>query len=342
LAVGLKEIAEVAGVSIPTVSRVLNGKFRKYGISNATASRIKEIAVEKGYSPNILAQRLVHQKSRVVGVLLPSYESLATYVNSKIFQGMGDLLSSQRYHLEIISSEGLDDVDAEVERIFKGKQIDGLLLWYGKSLRFTDNLVNAKEFPYCYVQYERGDTDRHAVVSTNVQGAIDAVTHLQSLGHKDISIAVFRALQEGCLRLKGFQEAIEAQGRQLREDLIIDTTCAANLKEIYVDIEKLKRAVSMCTAIFVTSDLVAVKIIHILADMGIKVPEDISLVGFDGLDIGEYMLPPLTTVRQNGYEIGTRSAQRLLELMHGNTTKKGVEYVKTELVIRGSTRPYLE
>lgn len=340
MSVGLKEIAEAAGVSIPTVSRVLNGKYRQYGISSATASKIRKIAAEKGYTPNVLAQRLVMKKSMVVGVLLPSFQSLATYVNSRIFQGMGDVLSGHGYHLEVLSASGLDDVDLEIERIFRGKQVDGLLLWYGKSLPVTDSLMDAEEFPYCYVQYERENSDRHAVLSANVQGAIDAATYLWNLGHKRLSIVVHRGSQEGQLRLRGFQQTIEAQGGELTEDLIVDMLYAANMNQIYIDIDKLKRAVSICSAMFVTSDLVAVKMIHILKDMGIRVPDDISLVGFDGLDIGEYIVPTLTTIKQNGYEIGTRSAQRLLDLMHGRSTKKGVEYISTELVVRGSTKPF--
>lgn len=341
MAVSLREIAEEAGVSVSTVCRVLNGKSEQYRISEVTAKKVLRISREKGYVPNVLAQRLVKKESRVVGVLVPSYGSLASYVNSRIFQGIGDVVSKNGYHLEIISAECLENVDQEIEAVFKGKRVDGLLLWYGNSSRFIDQLVDQFSFPYCYVQYLPENPRRHSVVSCNIEGAGEAVKYLLRKGHERIGIVVSLTSREGRLRLEGYKQTMADAGLPWNDDYLVQVTYAANIDNIQINLDQLERAISACSALFITSDLVAIRIIDILRDKGIKVPEDISIVGFDGIDMVKYSSPRLSTIKQKGYTIGTTAAEILIDQIKGRSVEPAIHYIETELIERDSVI-YLE
>src|SRR3954469_8705096 len=336
--VTIKELARVSGVSIGTVSRALNGYA---DVRPETRERIMRLARELDYTPSASARSLVTQRSHVVGVFLdtgeghpdvqhPFFHEVLGGLKSRIGAGGFDLLlfaserpgngygphsylKRARHHaVEGVVLMGLDAEDPELRRLVRAE-----LPWVGVDM-----------------QVEGPATE--VVMSDNVDGAGQAVRHLHALGHRRIAtITGMIESRPGVDRLRGFRAAVKQLGLAYRDDYVrYGDFYAESGREATTNLLALDEPP---TAIFAASDLMAIGAIRAAAERGLRVPGDLSIVGFDDIQLAPHVNPPLTTLRQDKLGLGAAAGDALVARIAGDPDRPALRTLPVELVIRGST-----
>jgi len=328
----IKEIAKRAGVSPSTVSRVLRGKGR---VSSETKERILRIAKELGYSPNVSARALVTGRTSTVGFLIHPRQSLDSgSFYGEILAGVEKETNAFGFHL-IFSTQVSEDLPPMV----KERRIDGLIIAgcdIPKELIFA---VREQGIPLVLVDYHLDKVD--SVFTDNIGGAYEAVTHLIRLGHKKIGfICEWFDDLSFAERFKGYKLALEDNGLPFDEAL---TAEGVPRKEGsgYIAMKKLLEK-NLPSAVFAANDSAAAYAIQALKEKGLKVPQDIAVVGFDDGPIAIHTEPPLTTMRVFREKMGILAARRLLELIEDPEQPSIEVKVSTRLIIRDSCGAHLK
>ena len=308
----ISNIADLAGVSKATVSRVLN---QKPDVDPATRERILRIMDEQGFVPSIAASGLAGGRSRLLGVLVPA---LTWPLIPEIMRGVGDVIEATSYELILYSiTEANHEKDRSdvIDRIVGTKLASGLLaIFPGPSSRHLGEL-HQRDFPVVLLDDQRLPPENTPWISAdNRVGAYEATRHLISLGHRRI------AHIQGPLKYRVSHERYEGYCQALREASIpIDPAlviqgdfmpaggrdCACALFELP----------ERPTAIFAASDYMAYGVMAAAEEYGLRIPDDLALVGFDDLPASAHMQPALTTVRQPFFEMGQRGIALLLSLV---------------------------
>ena len=310
----ISDIARLAGVSTATVSRVLN---QKPDVDPATRERILRLMEEQGFMPNIAASGLAGGRSRLLGALVPS---LSWPLVPELMRGVGEVVGSTSYELILYS---ITDVNHEkdrsdvIDRILGSRLTAGLLAVFpGPSAKHLAKL-HSRDFPVVLVDDQGIPPEGTPWISVdNRLGAYEATRHLISLGHLRIAhIQGPLKYQVSHDRYQGYCDALNEAGISLDPTLVLEgdfmpptgRTCAS----AFFDLPAGKRP----TAIFAGSDYMAYGAISAAEQRGLRVPEDIAVVGFDDNPSSAHMEPALTTVRQPFYEMGRRASEILLTLV---------------------------
>ncbi len=327
----IKDVAARAGVSYQTVSRVLNDKGE---VSDETRQRVQTAIDDLNYRPSAIARSLVSQRTHVLGLFTADFSD---YTHARIIEAAEAEARRQGYLIFISGGERSPDGEPLSSPLLSQHQTEGLLIVYHGSERDTGALFDhvSADLPVVTIGYGRG---RPHVVScgiANVQGARLATEHLLSLGRRRIALISgprqFYASQE---RLAGYAEALEAAG--LAVDRLLtgagDWTSASGYTAM---LRLLDRAAF--DAVFVQNDRMAMGALQALRERGLRVPDDIAVVGFDDIPSTPYFDPPLTTVHQPTYELGQVAVQTLIDLTHGETPPAEPIRLATHLVVRQSS-----
>lgn len=313
------DVANAAGVSTATVSRALNGGK----ISGGAQRRVEDAVQALGYQRNTLARGLVTGKTGVVGVLVPD---VLGPLYAQMARGIEDVLTPLGMQYTFVTSSRDRAREGAATRFLLEQQVDGLIL-IGSQLRAEDLTALVGERPAVLVQRE-GDAAPYPTLSLdNALGVRAALSHLFGNGHRRVAhIAGVR--RDGEARTKAYEETMRAAGLA---PVVIpsDATEAGG-----VAAGKALAAHREVTAVFCSNDRVALGLYHALRERGVRIPEDVSVVGFDDLPWGEYLAPPLTTVRQPGREMGRLAARLVL-----GEVPEGAPPVEPELVVRASVGP---
>jgi LacI family transcriptional regulator len=327
----LEDIGRLAGVSRSTVSRVINDQD---SVSEAVRMRVQDVIRLTGYTPNAAARSLVSGRSGVIGLVIPSrvhslfedpYFSRLTQSISAASNQSGNTLS-----LFIFQNE---EEEAELyPRVVTAGFLDGLII---TATRMADPLltrISGGEIPLVVVG--RPDVDNVSYIDTdNHGGARQAAAHLCSLGYQRIGfLGAPVSSTAGLDRLNGFVEGLAECGMPLHPGLRVDGDFseASGYEAMQALIPQRP------DALFVASDTMALGALRALHEAGIRVPDDIAIVGFDGLQASESSAPSLTTIRQPVTQTGTRAVLLLNDLISGTVTAPVVETMPVELVIRES------
>lgn len=340
MAITMRDIAEKAGVSVTTVSRVLNNRDDVIPISEVTAERIRAIARELGYSPNISARRLATGKSQVIAVVLNSMDILATHVNIRILQGMGDVLNQNNYRIDLIDRNKMigDDFQRYFLDMINGVEADGIIIWDTYEDYETANFLKELAIPCCYVQWHpEEEAEVYSVISDNTKGGYLVADHLIRSGHTKIAFVAPKMDQEAMLRHAGYLMALNEHGIAPNKDFYVDATFHGEDTLESLNIDQLNSVLSKVTAIITVSDYMAIGVIQFLANKGVRVPEDIAVTGFDDIALAKLFYPSLTTVRQNGNRIGRLAAKSILKQLNGGKQDRCLQLVDVELVVRSSS-----
>jgi len=337
----IKTIAKLVGVSPSTVSRVLSGKNKR---RNSKAEKIIEIAEKLGYKKNLLAKSIRTGKSYTIGVIISDI-SFSFY--PEIIKGIEDTLLERNYAL--ILKNSLEDSEREKNAIHNlvERQVEGIIIspitedvneeyfWELKEKKIPFVVID-RYYPFVNCDFV-GVDDRH--------GGYIATKYLIELGHKNIGM-VSGPLKTytGKERFEGYKDALLEFGIKFNQEYLVEGIYGNYEEVLKVGKEKteelLKRAPEI-TAIFYGTDILAIGGLEYLKEKGIKVPDDISIIGFADLVESKLCEPKLTTVRQPKYEIGKISAELILKKIENkenlNNDKKEKIFLKTELVIRDST-----
>lgn len=325
----IKSIARRAGVSLTTVSRALNDKE---DIHPETKARIQAIADEMGYSPSTIARSLVTQRSHTIGLAV---RTIADMWVAQIVPAIEEELRQAGYG--VFLSMHYADVDQErrVLDTFRNRQVDGVIVV--SSVMGPGHTVLHERFSVPTVLISPLKATSHPfVVSTDEQRGVQVATErLIGLGHRRIGhISVPTWVLPGWDRLQGYQHALEAAGLSVDWDLIF--TGDAHEEGGREGLLALMSLPDPPTAVVCFNDLTAVGALRGARQLGLSVPGDLSVMGFDDVPLARYVEPPLSTMRQDTHALGQRAAQMLLDLMAGHRPLAPV-VLATTFVDRGST-----
>lgn len=329
----LKDIARIAGVSTATVSKVINGKDQEIG--EGTIERIKAIVQELDYRPNSLARSMKTKVTRTIGLIIPDVRNPFF---ADLARGAEDSANQRGYSLLFCNSD--DDLVKEMDYIhtLTQKQVDGIALAGSVHRNRAVEENFSVGVPIVTLDREVYFKGVKAFVHTdNVTGAHDAVQYLISLGHRRI-LFLSGSLHMGVSRerLEGYRRALAKNGIPYDPDLVTGGPYSFAFGYDYILSGQLDQSV---TAIFCGNDLIALGAIKALKKMGRRVPEDISIVGFDDIYLSSINSPELTTVRQPSYALGYITVGRLIDILEGVTHEDGRVEVEVELIPRESTAP---
>jgi DNA-binding LacI/PurR family transcriptional regulator len=326
----IADIAREAGVSKSTVSRALNDSSL---ISIETKDRIRAIAHDRQFQMNDPARRLSLGQSHVIA--LATYEvmndSLADAFMLEIISGLSTALHAQMYDLLVIQAAPTDS--DWVNRYYGSGRVDGFVVLGSSCVkRHIDRLVGSAA-PFIVWGMAPGQYTYSSVSGDNFAGGRLATEHLLRTGHTRIAF-IGGMVGEGEVedRYRGYAAALEAAGLDVDEELVTygDWSAASGAGAM----SSLLDGAAQVDAVFATSDLMAIAAIDVIRERGLRVPEDIAVVGYDDISIAGHCDPPLTTVRQSGRLAGRLLADALVQNLHSGAITK--VSIPAELVVRSS------
>jgi DNA-binding LacI/PurR family transcriptional regulator len=325
----IREVAEAAGVSIATVSRVLNNK--PHPVGEATRQRILSLAEELGYRPNQAARSLRTERSATIGIITDNIDSPHT---TMIIRGIQDRVKQEGYICVVISADWDPKVEREAIHDLASRSIDGIIFaetWH----RSANEILALSNKPFVFVHRQFGSEHPHSVTPDEIYGARLAMGHLMQLGHRRIGYingpAEYYASAD---RLAGYCLELAEHGIAYDEALV--TQGDWQVESGYAAAVALLRTEPRPTAIFAGNDLMAAGAMYAVFDAGLRVPQDMAVVGYDNREIARIFRPAMTTVILPLYGMGEASAQMLLDLLAGNGEPQAEVKIRGRLIIRAS------
>ena len=328
----INDVAKRAGVSITTVSYVITGK--RY-VSDDLKERVRQAMKETGYRPNNLARSLRVGRTDTIGLIIPDSSNLFF---AEVSRNIEDNGFKNGYAVFLCNSDDQVDKQTEYLEVLISKQVDGIIFTSVSNNRPNlDKLIDAN-IPFVIVDREEVEGIADVVLVDNYSGGFKAVQHLIDIGHRKIGcISGPSQSNPSAERQKAYLHCLRENRCEFTEGYIQSGDFRYKSGEVAMD--KLLSLNNPPTAVFVCNDMMAIGAFRSIQNHGLKIPEDISIVGFDNIPIGEAISPALTTVAQPIKEIAEKSMSILYKRMRGEI-KGGFERIvlDPELVLRDSTR----
>jgi LacI family transcriptional regulator len=331
----LKNIAIQAGVSVPTVSRVLNGKSKHYRISQETQDLILKVAKELNYSPNQLARGLRLKRTNTLGYITPD---ISNPFFSNIARVVEKFARKQGYSIILCDSEEDSDIEAESLQLLIDRKIDGLIISpVGQTVDHLKGVYN-QNIPIVLIDRFFPDLDFPYVTSDNYRGALEATSYLIECGHTKIAyIQGLKNTSPNNERIKGFRDAHKNYGIEPDDSYIVGNNFGE--ENGYIEMKLLLKRNNKPTAVFAGSNLISLGVLRALAEENLKVPDDLSMISFDDQPYSKFLATPMTTVSQSGSQIGQLATKILIDLIETNKLfePKGI-LLPTTLIKRNSVK----
>ncbi|WP_226672543.1 LacI family DNA-binding transcriptional regulator [Rossellomorea aquimaris] len=331
----IKDIARVAGVSVTTVSRALNGYS---DVNEDTRKKIAQVAKELNYSPNSIARSLVMKKSKTIGLLVSGFtkESVKDNFIVEVLAGINEFVSGSDYDLVLFNTNSSKQREKTYTQLCRERRVDGVII---QGIRTDDPYLHEvveSDIPCVLIDIPLESTNVSHVTTDNVLGAEKAVGHLIDQGHRTIGMInghefAFVSQQ----RLEGYYAALDHAQIKRHPSYIVNGAFTEESGREAAN--QLLKSHPEITAIFCASDLMAIGAIGAANELNIKVPEDLSIVGYDDILLASYISPKLTTIQQNKFQLGYEAARLLMELLT-NQSETHRMVLDTNLMIRGSTK----
>jgi LacI family transcriptional regulator len=324
--VKMSDVARTAGVSVATVSKVVNGR---YGVAQATVDRVQLVIQQLGYEASLGAQSLRSHRTNVLGILVAEFEPFST----ELLKGASCAVADTDYEL-LAYSGGARGSHVGWERRslsrLSGTLIDGAII-------VTPTVVETKSgFHVVAVDPHTGPSGLPTVDSDNFTGAVLATNHLLKLGHRRIGFLAGRPdLESARLREAGFRKALADAGVAVDEELVRVGGYRSDTAEHPA--EELLTHPEPPTAVFAANDLTAITMMEVARRLGLSVPDDLSVIGFDNVPESALASPPLTTINQPLQRMGAEALMLLVDLIDGVERDTHIR-LPTELVQRASCR----
>lgn len=341
--VTLRDVARATGVSITTVSRILNGRETGVPVREETRRRILSAASELGYRPNLLARGLRGSHSSLLGVIA---RDISDPFHIQILRGINEVAGNRDYRLFLGHVDYRAEVAISYGSMFERSHADGIIV-IGDIEGGDDALDILAEQHRSII----GVTDRTGrrqipgVYGDSVAGSQLALDHLWSLGHRRIACVSDRQTHDGRRRIEVYERYLREHGAG--DALAVHIAESPGSPEpslrlgqaLFRDF-RADRTEDRPTAIFATSDTIAIGLMQAAFQAGVAIPDEVSMVGFDDIDVSAFTIPPLTTISQEGQEMGRVAATLLLDMIAEERGRSEVSDVilAPRLVVRGSTR----
>jgi DNA-binding LacI/PurR family transcriptional regulator len=339
--VTIRDVAYLAGVSVATAGRVLGG----YGSASSKATHaVKEAAEKLNYVPNGIAQSMKKKNTMTVGLIIanisnPYFSSIARLVE--------EILSKEGYNLIICNTDEDEEKELSYLKTLHEKRVDGLMI---ASAIKTSEIEKSKllkvyknSIPTIIIDRDIPGLDLPTVTSDNFRGAYEATTHLIKLGHKKIGI-IGSNISTLIRRVEGYKQAMK-DNHHPTDDYFISNETYDNISPgdvsegIFATRELLKDSKTRPTALLSLNNLLTTGALIAIEEMGLKIPEDVAIIGWDDFDLAPLLKPPITVVKQSSYNIANIATNRLLDLISNSSLRLGAENkvkLSTELIVRGS------
>jgi LacI family transcriptional regulator len=335
----IRELARLSGVSVATVSRVLNDYA---DVSPTTRARVLEVARELDYTPSAAARTLVMQRSQVIGVVLQTGEGhpdLQHPFFQEVLVGLKHRLGAGGYDLLLFATENPGNGFSEhsFARRARHHRVDGLVVMGVDPADPEVQKLLRSSIPLVAVDAEVVGRRSGYVISDNQGGARLAVRHLRECGHERIAIVTgMLSTRPGADRLLGYRAELEALGVPYRDDYVQEG-------DFYFDsgyrgMRALLALPEPPTAVFAAGDLMAAGAVRAVEEHGLSVPDDVALVGFDDIQLAAMMQPSLTTIRQDKTGLGATAGEALLRMLEQVDAAPPTTSLPVELVVRESSR----
>ncbi len=328
----MSEIGRLAGVSQSTVSRVLSGTTP---VAPDKQAAVLEVIEQHNFRPNIVAQGLVHGRTFQIGVLT---RHLGSPFFGEILRGIAKAMEETNYHPVFSLGSENPSEDRKALDVLLARRVDGIILQAPQAVnKMNDEFIRglAEELPLIVIGRQIPGLEKQCVIVKNFEGAYLATSHIIAKGHRAIAhITGTLWIEDAAQRREGYTQALRDAGLEVIPELIIEGDFTEVSGAQAVDVLLSRREAFPFSAIFAGNDQMAIGARLALYHRRIGVPEDISLVGFDDLLGTQYMIPPLTTIRQPIFYMGLMATQSLLALLSGEPFH--LPAFPLELVIRQS------
>jgi LacI family repressor for deo operon, udp, cdd, tsx, nupC, and nupG len=324
----VKEIAAAAKVSVATVSRALQ---RPELVSEKTRERINEVVKRLGYTPNALARNLRTSRTRLIVALLPD---IANPFFSEVIRGIEQVAYEKGYSVLLGETQSNLVREQAYADMVAARQVDGMITMFHRVPAIPMDgrlpLVNACE----YVK----DSAISSVYVDNVAAAEAAIDYLVALGHRDIAFIAGPSSSPICVdREQGYHLALERAG--IAVDPALTAVGDFSIEAGERAIEMFRTQGRTFSAVFCSNDEMAIGAMRALSSAGLRIPEDVSVIGFDDIRFSRYTTPPLTTLSQPKNALGREAMTMLIEILNDPTVPPRKRVLSAELVVRGSTGP---
>jgi LacI family transcriptional regulator len=331
--VTMKDLAEDLGISVSMVSRVLNGKCKEYRISEATRIRVEEAAARKGFTVNQLARGLRLQRTNTIGLLMPD---ISNSIFSMIARAVEDVCRRRGYMTMLCDTANDVEVEKRALGLLHDHSVDGILMApVGKACQHIQAIFE-RGFPMVLVDRYFEETAVPYVTSNNYQGGYDGARHLIERGHRRIGfLQGIPDSKPSSERLRGFQQALA--DHQIAFDTRLVFGSKFESADGYHSTRELLGLDEPPTAVFSCSSVGALGAMKACMELGVRVPQDLSLIGFDEYPYASLLATPLTTIAQQTDVMGAMAGQRLLDWLEtGNPPAKTSTVLDVEIHARAS------
>jgi LacI family transcriptional regulator len=333
----IKDIAKELNVSTSTVSRAL----KDYpGISDETKRKVKELADKLNYRPNAVALSLRKSKSFTIGVIIPE---VVHFFFSTVISGVEEVAFANGYNVILCQTNEKYSREMSSVETMLANQIDGVLVSFSRETTNVDHFQKMidLEFPIVFFDRIPGLENSINVTVNDYQGAYDAVKHLIDQGFKKIvHLSGPDNLTISKQRKEGYLNALKDAGIEVNAEWIVECPFGTDKESILITTELFKNQKNRPDAIFAHHDIVAAGAMMALKSLGLKIPEDVGVVGFSNWQFSSMIDPPLSTVSQPGFQIGETATKLLLDMINNkekmNSTSQNI-ILDTELLIRKSS-----
>jgi DNA-binding LacI/PurR family transcriptional regulator len=325
----IKDIARLAQVSHPTVSRALQHSPL---VNLKTAEKIRKIAEEAGYRASAVARGLVTRQTRSIGLVVTT---IADPFTSEVVSGIEQTANDHGYSVFLADSNADPEREKRVVRSFAERRVDGIIVTSSRVGDLYLPLLSEMRVPIILVNDQHPGAFVHSVMINNLEGARAAAEHLASLGHRRIAYLGDRfGYQSDAERFAGYRAGLDAARIPFAPELVVhgDGKPEAAMRAM----DSLLALLNPPTAVCCYNDMSALGAMRSIRLHGLRVPEDISIAGFDDLFIASYTQPPLTTVRQPMRRMGQLAMEHLLMLILGKESAVQIK-IPSELIVREST-----
>ena len=325
----IKDVARLAGVSVATVSRVLNGEKI---VTSQTAERVQQAIQKLDYNPNMLGRNLRKAQTRKILVLIPT---MSNQFYSKVIRGIESEAQQSEYYPMVCATHGNPLAEEKYLTLLRTKLVDGVI-FLNSTLPADEITALGERYPIVQCCEYLDGSDTSSVMVDNEQAGYEAVTSLIKAGHRRI---MFLGSSDRCFssekRLMGYRRALQTHSIPIQDDYILLDTFS--YKSGIRSADRMLSLPERPTAIFAVADSIAIGVIKRLLEKGYKVPRDCSIIGFDNVSIAEMYTPSLSTVAQPQFALGSNAFSLLLEKMHDLSSPNKQISLACTLICRETT-----
>ncbi|NLL81006.1 MAG: LacI family transcriptional regulator [Tissierellia bacterium] len=329
----IKDVAKLAEVSISTVSRVINDSKP---VSPEARRKVLKAIDELGYKPNEIARSLVTKKSNLIGIIVDDIGN--SYV-AQIVRGIEEIGRMYKYDIVLCSSYGSEEAEIRFIQLLMQKQVEGIIIASEIETTKIAESINKYKVPFVYLNRLYNISKTPTVTIDNEVASRKMVDYLYELGHKNVLYVTWNKNIELTIeksKIQGYTDGILNRGG-------LPIVCGVGgykIEDGYNNGEKILEAIEKnnVTAVFCCQDEIAIGLINYLYDKGIKVPEDVSVVGYGDISLASIYRPKLTTIKEPYYDFGAVAMRRILKEINGEIPDKRTLKLPVQLIKRESVK----